>query len=1539
MDSYNQASLYSSGVQGSNPPQYSTHIPQPVPMSYGSGMQAGLAGETYHLQAHELYSDMGREDVNIGAPSNEKKLTTTPIPSDAEKMSSSSSMSSSSPGESPNPQTDPDQNAVVARHGGPKQAFPVPDQSYNPYSSENLAPQSLNQKDRTMLNQVPTNPTLNTGMLYVNENVQNQIPVPENVIEITEPSIEYHVVEPAPTQEGIPVSPPNSTSHNQLYTSNNASSMKPSSAKTDANNGTTMSIDSNSSWSVVREERRKQKLEKKMQQTESRSNTGTIEKVDSQTRKHSKHKHKRSKHHQVMPPNVITMPVVSNGSSGTYSGMIPKVTADPTSNMKLNHKPAGPPRSITEKVKQQMMKDKLKAPTSLASKRVPGQNVTPREYAQMPHTVNANTTSATPLPSTSDALIQPNSYSHIAPSKFATLNKDAPVTSTTCRWQTVTAIEGPKMPPMLSERDRIPKRGRPSKKMTEMNLKFKPKGSETKVVPVPAVSDKPNVAMYTINESGRIEKLENKPKQNQRSKERAEAFQNELREISKKTSIQMKTAGAKEVVGAFKANCVRTRTQANNTTESEDGKKKVKTKNKVFGGDTSTSKQGLDKVMDENGVYTFSELAKQFKISNSILFRAIEQSHRSSMSRKHSKSSQKNKEKAAESLITKPVSNPIPETPIEVKETPTSIITSIEKKVDETLNKERANELPEIVPHEECISPIKPTSLSSEKSADISGEIVKRKKKKKKHKKDKNESGKKKKNKDKKKKSKRKEKALSNSLYSSEPNNEVFSNSATDFVPPQHTSQPLSPPQAALHPPPLDTQQQLQQLSSPQQQLLEVPEPKKKNLDKKQEKIAKSDDVAKLSTSKHDVPTTPSKTPLKKIASHSSLSACEDTYDVSDSFSDTEPTPPISQPKLYLPSPVSSSSTTSALSPTTVSTVFGSGISTLMPTFQGIKEHGGLQQFSDHSKSLAEANLFRGKKHKHKKKKPVNRAKNVTDPEFLSKMEKLAESLVKLRLSSNIAMPLFGTKTSNVFAKTFSSSNVYDQQKTDSFSYRDPNAARSKQKQKKVDQSGYSLQDDTRSVSSEMSVFCRSVFFQNHGLIKPYEKPTGTNLLKSSVNHDSMTTPKKKFEFANSSDKSSMFSKTTSNNASPFEATELTSRKSPKEFPKDLFSEPPKQTGSDSSPVKPTKRKRGWPKGKPRGLRSKLPQNPLNDLSSEKEAFRNKTKALRKVSLSDASPASCASKKAPKEKKVEEAKSTPKPDKVNEKPKHLEESSSASVKVTTSPVSTPINQDLVNHIKAVITASLSSSVVCSDTVAKTVDSAVASYMQNMETLPDFSKTAPLSASKTEKGRKGRPREKPCKYSKAFDKASDVSDASKVSEKHPKKLWASKHQGVAEESNITAPQPQKQKRGRPRKYPSLDGEPSAKLHKKSSTKTSKSRELATTKRLSESYITKKTSKSLKTISRNEKTTSGTTIIPGSKQNSIAIKKKIIPITENEEYSKEDDSALKGGFKKSLESVVAKLKRKQSSTSSLSGSESPVESQSPTFQVRTSRVLLH
>jgi len=122
MSSYNPTSLYSSNLQGSNPTPYSTNMHQSIPMSYGGDIQSGLTDETYHLQSHELYPDMSQEDAGIGSHTNEKKLTTTPIPSDAEKMSSSSSTSGSSPGESPSPQTDSDQNVINARHVGPNPA-------------------------------------------------------------------------------------------------------------------------------------------------------------------------------------------------------------------------------------------------------------------------------------------------------------------------------------------------------------------------------------------------------------------------------------------------------------------------------------------------------------------------------------------------------------------------------------------------------------------------------------------------------------------------------------------------------------------------------------------------------------------------------------------------------------------------------------------------------------------------------------------------------------------------------------------------------------------------------------------------------------------------------------------------------------------------------------------------------------------------------------------------------------------------------------------------------------------------------------------------------------------------------------------------------------------------------------------------------------------------------------------------------------------------------------------------------------------------
>ena len=1524
-------------MQGQSSTSYSRNLPHSISMSYGD-LNAGLTENAYHLPSDDLYPDLGPEEHVIGNH-NEKKLTTTPIPSDAEKMSSSgSSTSSRSPGESPSPQTDLDQVGIDTRQTASKSVFSTPpNQLYPSYSND--AAHSLSHGDRELVNQVSASGSNISGELYTNENSQTLIPVPENVIEIDDGSIDFSIAERASVKDSISISLGKSTSNSQLYSSSNNNGTNPQvtpNSKTNVGDRNSLNAESHPSWSVMREERRKHKLEKTMQRAKQHDVSASLQrdapmslqptsieklkKNDAQSRKlsHHKHKHKRTKHFHHIPPNVIAMPV-PHRSSNTYSGLIPKVTADPTNN--INYKSAGPPRSITEKVlKQQMMKEKTKTSTAYTSKNVVESKSLPSDTL---FTVNSSKPSAPQQPITAEAAIQPSvTYSHIAPSKFATAAKNvASNNTTTCRWQTVTAIQGPKMPPMLSERDRIPKRGRPSKKMTEMNLKYKVKTnpSEAKVTPAPAVDDKPNiVSMYTINESGGIEKLENKPKQNQRSKERAEAFRNELLEISKKATIQMKTAGAKEAVGAFKAVGVRTRKQANSNTETDDGKKKAKTKSRVFGGENPVTGKGTDKVMDENCIYTFSELAKQFKISNSILYRAIEQSHRSSMSRRNSKASQKLKEKIRETSSSKPLPSPIPEKAEEIL--PSKVAHDKEK-----------NKLFDVVANVQR-TPV--ASLSSEKNTDLAVEVAKRKKKKKKHKKEKNELGRKKKNKDKKKKSKRKEKEGSSPLYALDSNNKVFSSCAA--------ADATAPPQ------------------------LLTEEPKKENYETKQETSDVLIDITK-SLSKNSGVVTSTEKPAQQLASVSSLSGGEDVYGGSDSFSDTEISLTVSESKINRSSFASTSVTTAAPTVATSSAaiVFGSGISSLMPTFQGIKEHGGLQQFSEHSKNLAETNLFRGKK-KHKKKKPI-RAKNVSDPEFLSKMESLVESLMKMKLSSSVSMPsLFGNKTFNIFAKVFSSFNSSSCWKINALSYREPHSSRVEaQHHDNTSHNERAGQGclNTSLVSSDMSIFCRSSFFTKNGMIKPCEESTDTNLLKSPITHKQSSSGKI-VECAKPSQKPVKFTEIADHFPDSEPSITPSVNTPPAGASKDevLYSSKKANCGNL---MKSGKRKRGWPRGKPRGPRAKLPLTANGQVSMISEANLDKAQNNHEILERHViSSSNLSIGQASKGIKVVDRDPPTQSQSVDDNSEKIKVSGQSDFQASTGGFSAPINQDLVNHIKAVITASLSSAAVCSDTVAQTVDNAVASYMQNIET--PVLQTPSIVSKPIKIADKSRPKGRPQKCG-APDKVLKEADSNKASDKHPKKLWAFKHQEVSAGLGVAAQKSEKRRPGRPRKYPSVDGEPPVKISKKTklsildkpiasnrmsatkqtAQKTPKSIEQkhpkVSTKVKSVSVMTTSSVlKPLKTqnfqkqqiakiVSNSSTKTSSKPAC--SKLGGRASKRKLSLLVPTEDPNQTADPVSKSqqSLKKSLESVVAKLKRKQSTSAASSSELSPSERRLLVFQV--------
>lgn len=193
---------------------------------------------------------------------------------------------------------------------------------------------------------------------------------------------------------------------------------------------------------------------------------------------------------------------------------------------------------------------------------------------------------------------------------------NAPNSSQSRLWQTVTAVQGKKLPPVLSEQDRIPKRGRPSKKMMQQNLKVKATKNNAAITdvnvvkpqqePIPPTSRSSGlVAMYTINDKGVIEEIAPKPKESRRSKERNEAFLKYLDQIKISSKNQQLAEG----------------TKGSSQKDSEKQKKKSRSRNKVFGRQNAQplTESGITQTM-----CTFSALAHQFKISHSIVERATE---------------------------------------------------------------------------------------------------------------------------------------------------------------------------------------------------------------------------------------------------------------------------------------------------------------------------------------------------------------------------------------------------------------------------------------------------------------------------------------------------------------------------------------------------------------------------------------------------------------------------------------------------------------------------------------------------------------------------------------------------------------------------------------------------------------------------------------------------------------------------------------------------------------------------------------------------
>ena len=181
------------------------------------------------------------------------------------------------------------------------------------------------------------------------------------------------------------------------------------------------------------------------------------------------------------------------------------------------------------------------------------------------------------------------------------------------KWQTVTAIQALKMPPKMSDNERIPKRGRPSKKIAQHNLKFKrpdkssiaehvEKKEKVQIKDVPATISE-LVSTYTITDSGRMKKVDLKVKENKKNKVRAEAFQSLLDQIAQGTKSITTPVGVVNIPSPPKVLSLSPSTTSTTST---------------------VASSQLPRRMNKEDVEVVEELAKQYKISNSIIDRHLD---------------------------------------------------------------------------------------------------------------------------------------------------------------------------------------------------------------------------------------------------------------------------------------------------------------------------------------------------------------------------------------------------------------------------------------------------------------------------------------------------------------------------------------------------------------------------------------------------------------------------------------------------------------------------------------------------------------------------------------------------------------------------------------------------------------------------------------------------------------------------------------------------------------------------------------------------
>nr|XP_039270681.1 uncharacterized protein LOC120345335 isoform X1 [Styela clava] len=981
------------------------------------------------------------------------------------------------------------------------------------------------------------------------------------------------------------------------------------------------------------------------------------------------------------------------------------------------------------------------------------------------------------------------------------------------QWQTVTAVQGPKLPPMLSEQDRIPKRGRPSKKMMQQNLKVKKDAEKEKppltltqipVAPKPESSQsQPTqpptnlVSMYTINDKGHMEEIAPKVKENRRSKERTQAFLKFLDEIKSASKQQM-------IVNPKFSEKAKTSTE-------KSVKRKPRARTKVFGRPVSQplTDSGITETM-----YTFSALAHQYKISSSIVERATENllksaalkrnKEQSSMLAVQQRTSDKNKgamtknskssnlSAASHCEMTKTsssqsvTSSAVPVPKVAADKIP---ITSFKKVRDS--GETRSAELISSTTSNSANKPINNSSsqnvvgnnitttssvhvnsnkpqiavaqninenenvpiVVTENAAEFSTNVNKGKHKKKKHKKHKKHkhpdiSSSKKKKKDKEKKKKLKKKFKTKLGYSLTPSSSV------SLVKP-----PTKP-----------------QLGS------ELDIPDFQNIAQKEQE-AKSGLLAQGSNEAFSLNFRQS----DRTDNSNPWQQDDIGHDIDDSSSDEASVSPESLVDRSSESFTTSASTNGLSSFAQYSNsrigfgTFSADKSSVSTYFQdkGVMVPALVSPTADHSDSFTtQSQTQTTKKHsKHKKKKFFRKSKNICDPAFLVILDELLQGFEHLKLGPLRKQQRDRQSTSNT--NVFFSIGVNDSSQNKLRIFRNiTTIARSERGSNVVKGTVFNSSNESVKVSSLKPVSDSSLNRSSSKNNTIFSSPTSS--IQPENHQTGMVEVTKSIATSNS----------LPNNTKHVHQGDISSQ-------------------NTQGAIVLTKRKRGWPRGKPRGPKAKkgkvssklaksiqkttnnLPNHKSNSINISPRSNDSLGIAVKKIS-----------------KKTNDSEVSPRPNVPTAKydskslsniPAHSEADNTSS-KDTVSQGKTIENtfndkvlgESLMQQIRMAIEASLPST-IDKDAITKSVDVAVQNYLDNMNKTQqeDFGNKILTQASSTLSEKQSGSR------AQVFTSVSPKLNA----DKHPKKVWACKHQDteVIKTSDIVPVTPKKRP-GRPRKNP-------------------------------------------------------------------------------------------------------------------------------------------